>query len=274
MTLNCNGSLIDLTTPRIMGILNLTPDSFYDGGTLADERALLMRAETMLKEGATFLDVGGYSSRPGAANVSEEEELRRVIPAIAHLVKEFPEALLSVDTFRSNVAKESVALGAAMINDISGGDFDEEMFATVAGLNVPYILMHMRGTPQTMIELSNYKNVTTEVVYELSKKLSNLRSLGVNDVVIDPGFGFAKNIAQNFELMHHLEQLQLLDAPILVGISRKSMIYKTLGTDPEEALNGSTILNTVALMKGANILRVHDVKEAMECIQLLENLKK
>ena len=273
MTVNCKGTLIDLDTPRIMGILNRTPDSFYDGGTLLDERAVLLKAEQLLKEGASFLDVGGYSSRPGADEVSVDEEMHRVVSTTEVLLKNFPDALISVDTFRSAVAKKAIDVGAAMVNDISGGTLDVAMLSTIAELQVPYILMHMRGTPQTMQSLAQYENVTKEVVFELSQRIARARSLGINDIIADPGFGFAKTIEQNFQILKQLEQLSHLDVPLLVGISRKSMIYKSLGNSPDEALNGTTVLNTIALLKGANILRVHDVKEALECVRLLDNFK-
>lgn len=273
MTVNCKGTLIDLDAPRIMGILNRTPDSFYDGGTLQDERAVLLKAEQLLKEGATFLDVGGYSSRPGADEVSVDEEMQRVVSTIDVILKSFPDALISVDTFRSAVAKKAVEVGAVMVNDISGGTLDDSMFPAIAELQVPYILMHMRGTPQSMQSLAQYENVTKEVVFELSQRISRARTYGINDIIADPGFGFAKTIEQNFQLLKQLEQLSHLDVPLLVGISRKSMIYKSLGNSPDEALNGTTVLNTIALLKGANILRVHDVKQALECVRLLDNFK-
>lgn len=273
MTLNCKGTLIDLTSPKVMGIINMTPDSFYDGGKLQTEKEILLQAEKMLKEGATFLDIGGYSSRPGAEEVSETEELQRVIPAIASIMKHFPEAILSIDTFGSEVAKKSIEAGAAMVNDISAGNLDHTMMETVAKLQVPYIMMHLKGTPQTMAALTEYKNVTKEVLFYFSEKLAEARALGMNDMVVDPGFGFAKTRSQNFELLNHLELFKSLEVPVLVGISRKSMIYKTLNSTPEEALNGTTALHSIALLKGASILRVHDVKEAIECVTLLDNFK-
>ncbi len=256
-----------------MGILNLTPDSFFDGGSLVSEKDILQKAEKMLNEGATFLDIGGYSSRPGADFVSEEEELKRVIPAIQLLIKEFPEALISIDTFRSIVAEKAVHSGAAIVNDISGGNLDEHMFKTVADLQVPYIAMHMRGNPKTMVDQTLYEDITKDLIYYFSEKINQATQLGIKDIIIDPGFGFAKTQAQNFELMNHLELFKLLDVPIFVGISRKSMVYKTLKTSPQEALNGTSALHAIALFKGANILRVHDVKEANECISLIQNLK-
>jgi dihydropteroate synthase len=273
MTLNCKGSLIDLSVPKVMGIINVTPDSFYDGGKTLGLAAILKQAEDMLSEGATFLDVGGYSSRPGASEISEAEELQRVLPAIDAILKEFPEALISIDSFRSKVAKMAVEAGAAVVNDISGGRLDSEMFATVSKLQVPLIMMHMRGTPQTMTQLTNYENVTRDVLKYFSEKIAEARAAGINDIIADPGFGFAKTREQSFELLNNLELFKQLNVPYLVGISRKSMIYKTLETSAENALNGTTALHTIALLKGASILRVHDVKEATECIKLLQLLK-
>lgn len=274
MNLNCKGQLIDLRTPKVMGILNITPDSFFDGGKYKNEKQILSQVEKMLNDGATFIDVGAYSSRPGAKHISEDEELNRITPIIKLLVKEFPEISLSIDTFRSKVAQETVQAGASIINDISGGSLDKNMFTTIAELQVPYILMHMKGTPQTMKTENIYKNLIQEVVFYFSEKVNQLRILGVNDIILDPGFGFAKDTTQNFELMNNLEVFKHLDLPLLVGVSRKSMIYKTLNVLPEEALNGTTFLNTVSLMAGAKILRVHDVKEAVECVKLHQQLKK
>ncbi|MBT0609060.1 dihydropteroate synthase [Aequorivita echinoideorum] len=256
-----------------MGIVNVTPDSFYDGGKTFSEKNILIQAEKMLSEGATFLDVGGYSTRPGAAEVSIEEEKNRVCGAINSIVKKFPEALISIDTFRSDVAKAAVEAGASIINDVSGGTLDADMFSTVAKLKVPYIAMHLRGTPKTMTKLTDYKNVTLEVLKILSERIAIARAEGINDIIADPGFGFAKTSAQSFEMMNNLELFQNLDVPILVGISRKSMIYKTLNTSAENALNGTTVLNAFALLKGASILRVHNVKEAMECVALYHEMK-
>jgi len=256
--------------PKVMGILNLTPDSFYDGGKLQSEGAILKQAEKMLHDGATFLDVGGYSSRPNAEEVSLTKELQRVVPVIENLIKQFPEAVLSIDTFRSEVAKQGVEAGAALVNDISAGLLDENMLATVAHLQVPYVMMHMRGTPQTMQALTTYKNVTQEVLYYFSGRIAAARKAGINDILADPGFGFAKTTDQNFELLSKLELFKNLDIPVLVGLSRKSMVYKTLGITPQEALNGTTALHTMALLKGASILRVHDVKEAIEVVKLVQ----
>lgn len=273
MSINCKGNLIDLSIPRVMGILNLTPDSFFDGGNYKNEADILNRTEQMLTEGATFIDVGAYSSRPDAQHISEEEELNRIVPIIELLVKEFPEIILSIDTFRSKVAQETIEAGAAMINDISGGNLDEHMMKCIAELQVPYILMHIRGTPQTMKNENKYKHMLQEILFYFSEKIKTARELGINDLILDPGFGFAKNISQNFELMNQLELFKNLDYPFLVGISRKSLIYKTLKTTPQHALNGTTMLNTISLMKGASILRVHDVREAVECVKLYQQLK-
>jgi len=272
-TLNCKGTLIDLTIPKVMGIINVTPDSFYDVGKTTHLNEILRQAETMLNEGATFLDIGGYSSRPGAEEISETEELKRVLPAIEGILKEFPKAILSIDSFRSEVVKKSVETGAAIVNDISGGSIDSEMFKTVSKLKIPFIMMHMRGTPQTMAKLTDYENITKEVLNYFSEKIAHARTLGIDDIIADPGFGFAKTRQQNFELLNNLELFKQLEIPYLVGVSRKSMIYKTLNTSVEQALNGTTALHSVALLKGASILRVHDVMEAVDCISLLENLK-
>lgn len=272
-TLNCLDNLIDLSVPKVMGIINVTPDSFYDGGKTFSEKEILKQAEKMLSEGATFLDVGGYSTRPGAEDISDTEEIRRVLEAIESILKRFPEALISIDTFRSEVAKKAVEAGAAIVNDVSGGILDAEMYKTVAKLKVPYILMHMRGTPKTMVKLTDYKNVTIDVLKDLAEKIVLARAEGINDIIADPGFGFAKTREQSFELLNNLQLFQNLKVPILAGVSRKSMIYKTLETSAENALNGTTSLNTIALLKGASILRVHDVKEAVECVKLFENLK-
>jgi dihydropteroate synthase len=273
-SIHIKGKLHEFSTPCVMGIINVTPDSFYDGGTLKTDKTILSQAEKMLNEGAVFLDVGGYSSRPDADDVSENEETERVVPVVALLVKNFPEVLLSVDTFRSGVAQKAVEAGAALINDISAGELDSKMLSTVASLNVPYIMMHMRGTPKTMQSLTAYDNITLDVARYFSKKIAAARALGITDIIVDPGFGFAKTTQQNFRLFNELDTfIRLMEMPVLVGISRKSMIYKTLGQTPQEALNGTTALHALALEKGAAILRVHDVKQAMECIQLHLALK-
>lgn len=272
MTINCLGNLINLDRPKILGILNVTPDSFFDGGTLANAKAILNRVEKMLEEGADFIDLGGYSSRPEADDISIEEEKNRVVPVIELILKSFPETCLSIDTFRSSVAQICLDKGAAMINDISASNLDVNMMPIVAKYKVPYIMMHLKGTPQTMQQLTQYENVTREVCFYFSEKIAQARALGINDVIVDPGFGFAKTIAQNFELLNCLEILNQLDVPILAGISRKSMIYKTLGSTPEKSLNGTSALNMIALQKGVKFLRVHDVAEAKECILLHEAL--
>lgn len=272
MTINCRGNLIDLSTPKVMGILNITPNSFYDGGKYNSEVEILNQVDKMLLDGATFIDIGAYSSKPGAEFVSEEEEINRLLPVIGLILKNHPEALLSIDTFRSKVAKQCVEHGAAIINDISAGMLDEKMLETVADLQVPYIMMHMKGNPQTMQSLIQYNDVVKEMMFYFSERINKARSFGLNDIIIDPGFGFAKTIEQNYEVMQKLEYFNILELPLLVGISRKSMIYKILETTPDQALNGTTILNTVALQKGASILRVHDVKEAVECIKIYNQL--
>ena len=273
MLINCKGKLTDLSTPKIMGILNCTPDSFYDGGKHKDEAALLRQAEKMLNEGADFIDVGAYSSKPNAEFVSNAEELRRAVPVVEMLQKHFPEALVSIDTFRADVAEACVNAGAAIVNDISAGRLDDAMMETVGRLKVPYIMMHMRGTPQTMIKLTEYEDVTKELLMYFSERTHEARRHCITDIIIDPGFGFAKTLQQNYEVMQKLELLKMPELPILVGISRKSMIYKLLGTNVEEALNGTTVLNTIALSKGANILRVHDVKDAVEAVKIFSQFE-
>lgn len=257
-----------------MGILNLTPNSFYDGGKYQNETEIINQVKKMLLEGATFIDIGAYSSKPNAEFVSEEEELYRLLPIIELLVNKFPDILISVDTFRSNVAEKAIERGACIINDISAGKLDEKMIETVAKLQVPYIMMHMRGNSQTMQSLTNYEDVVKEMILYFSERIQVARSFGMNDIIIDPGFGFAKTLEQNYEVLQKLELFSMLELPFLVGISRKSMIYKTLENSPEEALNGTTVLNTIALQKGAKILRVHDVKEAVECVKLYNQIIK
>lgn len=272
MTINCKGSLIDLSTPKVMGILNITPDSFYDGGSYKNAILILRQVEKMVHEGATFIDIGGYSSRPGAAFVSEEEELQRVVPIVKIVAEEFSDTLISVDTFRSKVALETVGAGASIINDISGGNMDENMFSIVSDLKVPYILMHMKGTPQNMQINPTYTNVVTELISFFSAQIKKLTQLQVADVIIDVGFGFGKTIPHNFELLHKLQLFKNLEVPILAGLSRKSMLYRTLDITAAAALNATTAANTIALMNGANILRVHDVKEAMEAVTIYNQL--
>lgn len=272
LTLNVRGTLLDLSKPKIMGILNLTPDSFYDGGRNNSLENALRKTEQLVSEGADLLDLGAYSSRPGAEHITEEVEFERMIPVIKAIAKEFPKALLSIDTFRSGIAKAAIGEGADMINDISAGSMDPAMFKTVAELKVPYILMHMRGTPQTMASEANYTDLIVELAQYFAEKIQALKELGVKDLVIDPGFGFAKTLEQNYELLGKLEHLKITGHPILAALSRKSMIYKLLNTDAEHALNGTTAANTIALMNGANILRVHDVSAAKEAVKIVEQI--
>jgi len=274
MTINCKGKLIDLASPKVMGILNITPDSFYDGGTHKNEVEVLNHVERMLSEGATFIDVGAYSSRPNADHVNEIDELKRILPIVKLILKEFPETLLSIDTFRSEIAKQCIEAGACMINDISAGKLDEHMLQTIADLHVPYIMMHMRGTPQNMQQQTEYDNLLKDILFYFSERIAAAKAAGIIDIMVDPGFGFAKTLEQNFELLNKLELFKIIEKPLLVGISRKSMIYKTLETSAKEALNGTSVLNTIALQKGASILRVHDVKEATECITLVKSLSR
>ena len=272
--INVNGRLMDLNEPQVMGILNVTPDSFYAGSRGVTERYILERLQQIMDEGASIVDVGAYSSRPGAQEVSVEEEMERLRTGLELIRKHRPEAIVSVDTFRADVAKMCVEeYGVAIINDISAGQMDKEMFTTMARLGIPYIIMHMKGTPQTMQNNPQYEHFLKEIFYYFSEKVQKLRDLGVKDIIIDPGFGFAKTLEHNYELMNHLEEFSLFELPLLVGVSRKSMIYKLLGTTPEEALNGTTSLNTIALLKGANILRVHDVKEAIEAVRIVGKMK-
>ncbi|MDO7170561.1 dihydropteroate synthase [Mariniflexile sp. AS56] len=272
MTINCKGKLIELSSPKVMGILNITPDSFYDGGHHKNESAILNHVELMLNQGATFIDIGAYSSRPNADFVSKTIELQRIVPIVELVLKNFPDALISIDTFRSNVAKQCIEAGAALVNDISAGKLDELMLQTVANLKVPYIMMHMKGTPQTMQQHTQYNHLTKDILFYFSERIAAAKALGLIDIIIDPGFGFAKTLEQNYQLLNELELFKMVEKSILVGVSRKSMIYKTLETTASEALNGTTVLNTIALQKGASILRVHDVKEAMECVKLMNSL--
>lgn len=273
-TINTNGKLMDLSTPQVMGILNITPDSFYAGSRVEDEAEITRRVTQIISEGADMIDVGAYSSRPGADDITPEEEMKRLRKGLGIVRKLYPEAVVSVDTFRADVAQMCVEeFDVQIINDISGGMLDANMFATVARLGVPYILMHMKGTPQTMQNQPHYDNVVREVMLYFAEKVQQLRDLGAKDIILDPGFGFAKTLEHNYQLMEHLEDLQLLELPVLVGVSRKSMIYRLLDSTPQEALNGTTVLNTVALMKGANILRVHDVKECVEAVRITETMR-
>ena len=272
MTINCKGMLVDLTTPKVMGILNVTPNSFYDGGKYKNETEILSQVEKMLNEGADFIDIGAYSSKPNADFVLEEEEIARISPVVGLVLKHFPETLLSIDTFRSEVAKVSIENGAAIINDISAGNLDVKMFEIIAKYNVPYIIMHMRGNPKTMQSLTNYNDIVKEILFYFSERVSMARSFGINDLIIDPGFGFAKTFEQNYEVFQKMELFKILELPLLAGVSRKSMIYKMLDIGVEDALNGTTVLNTLALTKGAKILRVHDVKAATECVTLFNKI--
>jgi dihydropteroate synthase len=272
MTINCKGTLVDLSSPKVMGILNITPDSFFDGGKYKNESEILGQVEKMLFEGATFIDVGAYSSRPGAKHISEKQELQRIVPVIELLIKNFPEIIISVDTFRSAIARETINAGAAIINDISGGKMDDNMLKTVANLRVPYILMHMLGIPQNMQLNPVYKDVTQEIISFFAEQIFKLHQLEINDIIIDVGFGFGKTISHNYEILKNLSLFKSLNAPILAGISRKSMLYKTLNISAKEALNATTSANTIALLNGANILRVHDVKEAMEAVKIVHQL--
>jgi dihydropteroate synthase len=270
LTINAGGKLIDLDTPKVMGIINLTPDSFYAGSRKPAVEDALQQAEKMLSEGATFLDLGAYSSRPGADDISVQEETDRLLPVVEAIVKDFKDAVLSIDTFRAPVAKAAIKAGAHIINDISGGQLDDNMFETVARLQAPYILMHMKGTPKTMVKEAIYDDVFNDVLSYFAQRYEKLRAMGVHDVIIDPGFGFAKTPEQGYELMSKMQGFEMLQLPVLVGVSRKRMIYGQLGNTAAEALNGTTALNTIALTKGANILRVHDVKEAVEAVKIWE----
>jgi len=272
-SLNIKGKLFDMNSPKIMGILNATPDSFYKESRTSNISSVLAKAEMMLSEGAHFLDIGGFSTRPSAKEITEDAELKRVIPLIEALTNRFPEAIISIDTFRSKVAKNAIETGASIINDVSGGQADEKMFGTVASLKAPYILMHMRGTPTNMMQDLTYENITKEVISFFVEQTEKLKKLGHNDIIIDPGFGFSKNLGQNYELLKHLNHLHVVGYPVLIGVSRKSMIYKLLKTTPEMALNGTNILNFASLENGARILRVHDVKEAQETIELFRALQ-
>lgn len=267
-TLNCKGKLLSINQPIVMGILNINEDSFYSGNRYTVNDGLLLRAQQMIADGAAILDIGGQSTRPGSETISADEELARVIPAIEAIHKTFPESTISVDTFYAKVAKEAVLAGASIINDISAGVLDEELIDTVASLNVPYVLMHMQGTPQTMQTDPQYENVCREVLDFLIQKTALLRTKGIKDIILDPGLGFGKTASHNFTLLKNLDLFKILDLPILLGLSRKGFIYRTLGTDAEQALNGTTVLNTIGLLNGANILRVHDVKQATEAIRL------
>lgn len=273
MNISCKGKLIDLTTPKIMGILNITPDSFYDGGVFNNTDRALAQTEKMLLEGATFIDVGGASSKPGAVEISIDEELARVLPIIEEIQKRFPEAIISIDTYRSVVAQQAVATGAAIVNDISGGNLDAKMLGTVGALGgVPYIAIHMQGKPQNMQDNPSYDNVLVAIRSFFAAKIDEAHKAGIHDIIIDPGFGFGKTLDHNYSLLKNLSSMQMDGIPMLIGLSRKSMIHKLLEIEAADALNGTTVLNTIALQQGAQILRVHDVKEAQQAIHLIEKL--
>ena len=274
MNINCKGKLIDISSPKVMGVLNLTPDSFYDGNKFDNEKKILNQVEKMLNDGATFIDIGAYSSRPGATHISEDQEKSRIIGTVELLITEFPDANLSIDTFRSSIADECLNAGASIINDITASEYDSEILKIAHKHNAPYVMMHMKGMPQDMMKQNKYDNLIKDIIYYFSKKIEAARTAKVNDIIIDPGFGFSKNIDQNYDLLKNLGLLKSIHSPILVGLSRKSMIYKLLKTTPELALNGTTSLNTIALLNGAKILRVHDVKEAMECIKITNQFNK
>ncbi len=268
MTLNCRGRLVDLSTPKIMGIINATPDSFYSKSRVATSDDLKIRIEQMIEDGVDIIDIGAYSSRPNAEHISQNEELKRLLPLVEFIKKEYPNLLVSIDTFRAKVADECIQRGADLINDISGGQIEDELLEVIANKEVPYILMHMRGTPQTMMQYTQYEHLANELLLYFSKGIQKAKKAGIKDVIIDPGFGFSKTLEQNYQLLNNLELLNSLEAPLLIGISRKSMISKALNTTAEKSLNGTTALHMIALSKGAKILRVHDVKEAVECVKL------
>lgn len=272
-SINCNGQLLSLEVPQIMGILNVTPDSFYDGGHFTIVENAVRKSEEMIEEGAAIIDVGGMSTRPGAEIINEKEELKRVLPVIKEIKRRFPNVIVSIDTIRSEVARSAILEGASMVNDISGGDIDKEIWNVVNEYQVPYVLMHMQGRPESMQENPSYNNVSLEVLVYLRDKVFQLRSLGLKDIIIDPGFGFGKTIDQNYDLLKNLRSFEILECPIMVGISRKSMIHKLLGVEAKEALNGTTACHMIALQKGAKILRVHDVKEARQCILIHEQIR-
>jgi len=273
-TINCKGKVIDLEIPKIMGILNITPDSFYDKSRAQSDENILIGVQSMIDDGAAFIDIGAYSSRPGAPFVSESEEQKRLFPALELILKAFPDALISIDTFRSSIASDAIKMGASIINDISGGDMDEGMFDLIAQENIPYIMMHKRGTPETMSSLNRYKDLIPDIITELQEKITRLHEKGAFDIIVDPGLGFAKDTAQNYEIIKNIKSIEILGHPLLIGASRKSMVYKVLECDSNEALNGSTVIHTASLLNGASILRVHDVKEAVEAVKITNLLKK
>ncbi|HEY0750957.1 MAG TPA: dihydropteroate synthase [Chitinophagaceae bacterium] len=272
-SINCRGRLLSFEVPVVMGIINTTPDSFYGGSRHKGIHDILKTTETMLTDGASIIDIGGQSTRPGSERISADQELNRVIPAIENITREFPEAIISIDSYYSSVVTEAIAAGASIVNDVSAGTMDEALIPTVASLGVPYVLMHMQGAPQTMQSNPTYKNVSLEVFDHLNIKLAALQKAGIMDIIIDPGFGFGKTISHNFQLLHHLSFFSQLERPLMVGLSRKATVYKSLSITPDQALNGTTVMHTIALLNGANILRVHDVKEAMEAIKLISLYK-
>lgn len=273
-TINCKGHLLDLTNPKVMGILNITPDSFFDGGKYKSDLDFLNQTEKMLLEGAAIIDIGAYSSRPDAAFVTETDEISRLLPIVEKIIQKFPSAILSIDTFRAQVAHEAIQVGAAIINDISAGLLDDTMLAVVGKNRVPYIMMHMRGTPQTMKTLTDYTDITKEMITYFSERIAAAHAHQIADIIIDPGFGFAKTLEQNYEVLNNLELFNILEYPVLSALSRKSMIYKFLETDASQALNGTSVLHTISLLKGAKLLRAHDVKQAVECIKLVNQTLK
>ncbi len=272
MTINCNGKLMDFEVPKVMGILNCTPNSFYDGGKYKTEIDFLKQTEKMLIDGASIIDLGAYSTQPNADFVTEEEELNRILPVASSIIKHFPEVILSIDSFRSEVAKQCIENGATIINDVSAGFLDEKMFEVVGKYKVPYIMMHMKGTPQNMQKFTDYDDVMKDMMFYFSERIATARSFGIVDIILDPGFGFSKTLDQNYEVLNKLELLNEFNLPVLSALSRKSMIYKFLNTEPTEVLNGTTVLHTISLMKGAKLLRAHDVKEAVECVKLTQKI--
>lgn len=272
MTINCNGKLMDFEVPKVMGILNCTPNSFYDGGKYKTETDFLKQTEKMLIDGASIIDLGAYSTQPNADFVTEEEELNRILPIASSIIKHFPEVILSIDSFRSEVAKQCIENGATIINDVSAGFLDEKMFELVGKYKVPYIMMHMKGTPQNMQKFTDYDDVMKDMMFYFSERIATAKSFGIVDIILDPGFGFSKTLNQNYEVLNKLELLNEFNLPVLSALSRKSMIYKFLNTEPTEVLNGTTVLHTISLMKGAKLLRAHDVKEAVECVKLTQKI--
>lgn len=274
LTLNCGGNLVDLSTPKVMGIVNITPDSFFANSRATNEKILIEQVGKQLKEGATFIDLGAMSTRPGSSEISEHEECERLLPALKSVVKEFPHAIISIDTYRSEIAKKAIDQGAHLINDISGGKFDAKMLPTIGALKIPYIMMHTLDKPEVMQQNPTYTDVVGEIIQFFSSQLQTLHQLGVKDIILDPGFGFGKTLTHNYTILKHFNEFNLLHCPLLAGVSRKGMIWKLLETTPEDALNGTTVAHTIALQNGASILRVHDVKPAMEAIKIVDFYQK